>query len=57
MDGGYGPPSVQSNLKPVICTSLDPLPFTAHADMKQPVTWLQTLDTNFFCAGIQALVA
>jgi hypothetical protein len=26
-------------------------------DMKQAVTsWLQTLDTDFFCMGIQALV-
>jgi hypothetical protein len=30
--------------------------FAADADVKQAVTWLQTLDTDFFYAGIQALV-
>ena len=63
---GYGAtagPALPAS-RPVTYTPLDPIQttwskqFATHDDMKQAVTsWLETLDTDFFYAGIQALVS
>jgi hypothetical protein len=58
--GSHKPPTLTvAVLCPVICISLDPLRSTwlASDDIRQAVTsWLQTLDTVFFYAGLQFLV-
>ena len=61
--GSYGSPFLQScpctEWFPSLRTSHDALHwqwFATDLDVKQAVTLLKTLDTDFFCAGIQVLV-